>query len=379
MTDIAKLEARLREFDALREGDEINRGTLDRIEPQYAAEWPIQLHPAVRNALINTGIPRPYQHQFDAITAALSGADVVLESPTASGKTLSFAAPMLDSLVRNRGSHALMIYPMKALAFDQRMQIRQLCEPLSLEAWPYDRDTPPDHRNLLRSNPPGVLLTNPEYLNMTFLGWREQWEGFLKKLDYVVIDEMHEYRGFFGGNMALLLRRFLLHLDRIGASPRLFLSTATCANPREHAKNLTGRDLEVVSARGVLRPQRHFMFVKPEIRDFRYREILQLRVEQAALAALSEELQVLIFCPTKRFLSEAFYNCQRKAVELGLDPERISEFSADLLSDQRQHIQQRVKSGEIDVVFTTYALELGLDYWCIRWRYSCRFSAQYYV
>ncbi len=361
MTDISELEALLKEFDALRDDDEIKKGTVDRIQPQYATEWPNQLHPSVRDALISTGIPRPYQHQADAINRALQGADVVMESPTASGKTLSFTAPMLDSLVRNRNSHALMIYPMKALAFDQRAQIRQLCAPLGVESWPYDGDTPDDEKKVLRSEPPGILLTNPEYLNMTFLGWREQWEGFLRNLKYVVIDEMHEYRGFFGGNMALLLRRFFLHLDRIGASPTLFLSTATCANPKEHAKNLTGRDVEVVSAREVLRPKRHFMFVKPEIPDFRYREILQLRVEQAALALLNEELRVLVFCPTKRFLEDAFRNCQRKAAELGLDPERISAFHADLKNDSRQDIQRKIKSGEINVVFTTNALELGLD------------------
>ena len=141
-----------------------------------------------------------------------------------------------------------MIYPMKALAFDQREQIRQLCDPLSFDSWPYDGDTDEEHKKILRANPPPILLTNPEYLNMSFLAWKNQWEKFLRNLRYVVIDEMHEYRGFFGSNMALLLRRFFLHLKRIGSSPQVFLSTATCANPQEHTRTLTGRDVEVVSA-----------------------------------------------------------------------------------------------------------------------------------
>ena len=268
---------------------------------------------------------------------------------------------MLHSLVRNEGSHALLIYPMKALAFDQRMQIEQICQPLSIESWPYDGDTPEDVKRTLRENPPQVLLTNPEYLNMSFLGWREQWDGFLRDLRYVVIDEMHEYRGFFGGNMALLLRRFFLHLNRIGATPRLFLSTATCANPQEHAMNLTGRDVQIVSARNVFLPKRHFMFVSPSIPDFQYWEIMRRRVEQAALAVLTEGLQTLVFCPTKRFLEEAFRNCRRKALDYSLDPARISAFHADLNDEDRQAIQQQIKSGDIDVVFTTNALELGLD------------------
>ena len=365
--DIDSFLLRLKEFDALRDNDTINQGELDRIQPAYADEWPVQLNPAVRAALVQTGISKPYQHQADAIAKALGGADVVLESPTASGKTLAFTAPMLHALKEHPGSHAMMIYPMKALAFDQREQIRQICQPLGIESWPYDGDTEEDAKGLLRQHPPRILLTNPEYLNMSFLGSREAWarqpEGarFLRNLRYIVIDEMHEYRGFFGGNMALLLRRFFLYLKRIEANPQVFLSTATCANPQEHAKSLTGRDVEVVSARGVLRPKRHFIFVDPEIRDYKYWDILRLRVENAALAALTEGLQVLIFCPTKRFLEAAFAKCRQTALDRGLDPEELTAFHADLNPKRRQDIQQDIKAGKIRVVFTTNALEIGLD------------------
>ena len=307
------------------------------------------------------GIPRLYQHQADAIEKSLSGADVVLESPTASGKTAAFAAPMLDTLIRNPGSHALMIYPMKALAFDQREQIRSLCAPLSIQSWTYDGDTDEEHKKALRTNPPHILLTNPEYLNTSFLGYRDLWDGFLRNLRYVVIDEMHEYRGFFGGNMALLLRRFFRHLHRLGVSPQIFLSTATCANPQEHAKSLTGRTVEVVSARNTLRPERRFAFVKPDIPDYRYRDILRLRVEQAALAALENGLQTLVFCPTKKFLEEAFGKCRSEAASKGLDPDRIVAYHADLKAERRVDIQRSIKAHEVDVILTTNALELGVD------------------
>ncbi len=365
--NIDSFEARLKEFDALRDSDTITRGELDRIQPSYADEWPSEINPAVRGALSCAGVSRPYQHQADAIARALSGADIVMESPTASGKTLSFTVPMLHALKQNPGSHALMIYPMKALAFDQREQIRQICQPLDIESWPYDRDTPDAEKGAIRENPPHILLTNPEYLNMSFLGSREAWdrhsEGakFLRNLCYIVIDEMHEYHGFFGSNMALLLRRFFLYLSRIGAHPQVFLSTATCANPQEHARSLTGRDVEVVSARGVFRPMRRFIFVEPEIPGFQYRDIFQLRVEQAALTALSEGLQVLVFCPSKKFLESAFTNCRRKSTECGLDSDSLSAFHADLSNERRQDVQQKIKSGEIRVVFTTNALEIGLD------------------
>ena len=365
--DVDRFLSRLREFDALRDNDRISQDQVERIQPTFADGWPVELNPSVRDALIDSGITRPYQHQADAIAKSLSGADVVMESPTASGKTLAFTAPMLHALAENPDSHAMMIYPMKALAYDQREQIRQICQPLGIESWPYDGDTEPDIRGWIRQNPSHILLTNPEYLNMSFLGNRESWqrhpEGskFLQNLRYIVIDEMHEYRGFFGSNMALLLRRFFLHLNRIGARPQVFLSTATCANPQEHAKSLTGRDAEVISARDILRPQRNFVFVDPAIPDFRYWDILRLRIEQAALTALAEGLQVLIFCPTKRFLEGAFRNCQHTALEYGLNPKHISAFHADLKPDMRQKIQEDIKSGKIQIVFTTNALEIGLD------------------
>ena len=362
MFDTSDFLSKLTSLDAIRDSDRINTKTLPRIEPTFNENWPEGIHTSLLDALELTGIPQPYAHQAEAVSRSIGGADVVMEAPTASGKTLGFTVPMLDTLLHDRHAHALMIYPMKALAFDQREQIRQLCAPLSVESWPYDGDTPPDHREALRQTPPQILLTNPEYLNMSFLAWRDRWHSFLKNLKLVVIDEMHEYRGFFGGNVALLLRRFFLQLERLECHPRIFLSTATCANPEEHARNLTGRtDVHLVSTRNVLRPQRHFIFVDPEITDFRYREILQLRVEQASLTVLREGLQALVFCPTKKFLESAFRNTCKKAAELGLDPSCISAFHADLKNERRQDIQQGIKAGIIKVVFSTNALELGLD------------------
>ncbi len=366
-SDFDRFIDRLRELDALRDSDTVRIESIGRIEPEFADIWPAQLNAQVRDALISAGIPRPYQHQLDAITKSLSGSDIVMESPTASGKTLSFVAPMLHTLKEHPGSHSMMIYPMKALAFDQRDQIRRICEPLGIESWTYDGDTDNEHKEQIRQSPPHILITNPEYLNTSFLGNRASWDKhplgkeYLRRLKFIVLDEMHIYRGFFGSNMALLLRRFFRYLNSIGANPQVFLSTATCANPEEHAKNLTGRDVEVMSAREVLRPKRSFVFVQPDIPDFQYREILRLRVEQASLAAIQEGLQVLVFCPTKRFLEVAFGGARRKVAEEGLDPEQLSPYHADLKADDRQRIQQRIKSGEIKVVFTTNALEIGLD------------------
>ena len=221
--DIESFFTQLAEFDALRDSDTIHQGVVDRIGPTYSCTWPAELDPAIRDALLQAGFHQPYKHQALAIIKALNGSDVVMETPTASGKTLAFTAPMLHILKQNPGSHALMIYPMKALAFDQREQIRQICQPLGIESWPYDGDTDGTDLNdsqgawiqeqrgsvktAIRERPPHILLTNPEYLNMSFLGNRGAWDkhpdgaNFLR-IRFVVIDEMHEYRGFFGSNMA---------------------------------------------------------------------------------------------------------------------------------------------------------------------------------
>ena len=272
--DTDRLLARLKEFDALCDGDKIERGSVERIQPEYADSWPADIHPSIIEALEALGRPRPYKHQAEAIERSLSGADVVMESPTASGKTLAFAVPMLDALVRDPKAHALLVYPTKALALDQREAIHDLCDKLSgvrkIESSPYDGNTPTDQRAAILKTPRAVLMTNPELLNLSFLMNRAKWErnGFLRGLKYIVIDEMHEYRGFFGGNMALLLRRFLLHLNRLDVSPRIFMATATCANPVEHAEALTGRSMSHVPARDRLRPRRDFTFVKPNIPDY---------------------------------------------------------------------------------------------------------------
>lgn len=365
--DIDQLIARLKEFDALRDSDSVKRGSLPRIEPAYADAWPERVHPAIRGALEALGISRPYQHQADAIEQALDGADVVMESPTASGKTLAFAVPMLDALIRDRDAHALLLYPTKALALDQREAMEKLCAKLSgvrkIESWPYDGSTDDEHKKVIQSTPPEILLTNPEYLNRSFLANRHLWERnkFLQNLKYIVIDEMHEYRGFFGCNMALLLRRFLLHLKHLGIEPRIFMATATCANPLDHAEALTGRTMQLVSARDSLRPKREFAFINPEITGYGYHDIFRLRIQNAALACLREDVQTLIFCPSKKFIEEAYRRCRVACAEYGLDADLLTAFHADMKAERKEDIQRRIKAGTIRVIFSTSALELGMD------------------
>lgn len=371
MDDLLKA---LRTFDALRDGeaggDLVNRCSLDSIAPTYAKDSAIEgLGVELNAALEERGIARLYQHQSDAIAHALEGANVVLQAPTASGKTLAFQIPMLDSL-REPGTHALMLYPTKALALDQREQLTRLTSAMpgrAIDSWWYDGDTDREYRTLLRKNPPPILITNPDMLHNSFLGHSEQWSKFFAGLKWVIVDEMHEYRGYFGSNVAMILRRFSYHLAFLGVRPQFFMSSATCANAKEHAENLTGLEFVEVNASGGMRPQRDFAFVRPNIPDYQYWEILQVRTVMAGLACLGEGKSVLAFCPTRKFAEACYPIAMRelqKLKEAGeplVDPTAVRVFRSGLAVEERHAVQEGLKRGEVRLVFTTNALELGID------------------
>lgn len=364
----------LREFGALRDGDfgadDVRQRTLPAIAPAYADASAVgRLVPSIQGALRSCGIEQLYQHQADAIKHALAGLNVVLQAPTASGKTIAFQVPMLESLKRF-GTHALMIYPNKALALDQREQLIRLTKHMrgsSIGSWWYDGDVSPGERKVLRENPPSILITNPDMLHMSFLGHADLWRKFFSGLRWVIVDEIHEYRGYFGSNVAMILRRFSHHLSSLGINPQFFLSSATCANAKEHAENLTGRQFIEVNAVSSMRPHRQFMFIQPSIPDYQYWDILQLRTVNAGLACLSQGKSVLVFCPTRKFTEACHRIAMRRIKELEEDkgwrikPDTIKVFRAGLSIKERHNVQEGLKSGSVKLVFTTNALEMGID------------------
>lgn len=367
----AQMREALIEAEALREVELHGEETQPRIIPECGSgEVLKRLHPRLRNALCEAGIEQLYTHQEDAIEAGLSGANVVLQAPTASGKSLAFQVPMMDKLLKDPSAKALLIYPMKALAFDQRRQLEELTRPLGNEwaSWWYDGDTPKADRDVIRKAPPQILITNPEMLNGSFLGHSEQWEDkFLSKLKWIVIDEMHEYRGYFGSNVSLLLRRFNHKLRKLGAKPQVFLCSATCANAKVHARNLTGIEFEEISATDNLRPERDFYFIKPDLPAHRYQDLFLYRVVLAGLTCMKLGQQVIVFGPSRKFVEDCHRTAIRKCDvwtengEASLDPKGIKVFRGGLLAEQRQEIQQGMKAGDVRLIFSTNALELGVD------------------
>lgn len=371
MDDLLKA---LRRFDALRDGesggDEIARRVRESQAPEYAPRDPGEgLSEQLRSALAKRGITRLYRHQADAVAQALGGRNVVLQAPTASGKTLAFQIPMLESL-RQPGTHALMLYPTKALALDQREQLTRLTSAMPgrrIDSWWYDGDTDREHRTVLRKSPPPILITNPDMLHNSFLGHSEQWETFYKGLKWVIVDEMHEYRGYFGSNVAMILRRLSYHLASLSVRPQYFLSSATCANAKEHAENLTGLEFAEVNASDGMRPRREFAFVRPDIPDHQYWDILQLRTVLAGLACVAEGKSVLAFCPTRKFAEACYPIAKReleKRAEAGeslVDLSAVRVFRSGLAVEERHDVQEGLKNGTVRLVFTTNALEMGID------------------
>ncbi|MGI9337058.1 MAG: DEAD/DEAH box helicase [Gammaproteobacteria bacterium] len=359
--DIKKLLAELESQGALHSDDVVSCDKLEGAKPvHYGGGVDSFLSPKMCGALAATGINNLYQHQVDAIAASLDN-DVVLDSPTASGKTLAFTAPMMEAVMS--GGTALMVYPMKALAFDQTRQIKTMAEELGITYSPFDGDTPNEIKKSIKISPRDILLTNPEYLHLSFLQAHKTWHPFLEKLRFIVFDESHEYRGYFGGHMSQIVRRLLAVLERMGANPNIFMSTATCQNPGEHAYALTGRkNFKVISAKTAGCSPRSYITVRHTIPDGKeFLGAFCSRIVNAAVACLSLGHSVLVYCPYVFFAEKAFEQAKKEAKKAGLDFGKIAVFHAGIKAGKKRALQEDMQNGDISVVFCTNALELGID------------------
>ena len=372
---MSDLLAVLREFGALRDfGDDpdlVQAGAEIALSPTYADNDIFNRLPrSLVDALHDMGIERLYQHQASAIGKALDGDNVVLQSPTASGKTLAFQIPVLDTIVRDPNARALMIYPFKALSHDQQSQLGGLTSRIasnSITAASYDGDTDKRNREQIRSDPPNILFTNPDMLHLTLLGHADKWQRFLRNLKWVIVDEMHEYRGYFGSNVSMILRRLSYLLAQQQVYPQFFLSSATCANAKEHAESLTGLEFSEVDAADCLRPRRDYYFVRPRAPDVSYWDELLERTTNAGLACMAQGLAVLAFCPTRNFAEECYSKAVEGVAELQqkksiiLDESAIRVYKGGLTAEARHDIQAGLRDGSIKLAFTTNALEAGID------------------
>jgi DEAD/DEAH box helicase domain-containing protein len=340
----------------LLQGEEVAYLATEPARPGRTASLPDELSPAVRERL---GVDALYEHQAQAWDAARRGEHLIVTTGTASGKTLAFNLPVLDTLARDPKSRALYLYPTKALAQDQARTLAGLAVP-GVRAAIYDGDTPQERRPQIRrwSN---VVLTNPDMLHIGVLPRHDLWADVLHNLRYVVVDEAHVYRGVFGSHVANVLRR-LRRLARVyGADPQFLLASATIANPSELARMLLGLDVTVIAGDAAPRAERTVALWNPPLVD------AELGVRASTLGEAAMLLSLLV----KDGHRTICFAKSRKAVELihrmagdRLDTEtkrRLAPYRAGYTPQQRREIEQRLVAGELLGVTATDALELGID------------------
>ena len=224
-------------------------------------EFPSDLDPRVKQTLHERGIDRPYIHQSRAIAAALSGQDFVVVTPTASGKTLCYNVPVLDSILKDESARALYLFPTKALSSDQVAELYSMIERIGadVKAYTYDGDTPASARSAIRQAG-HVVVTNPDMLHQGILPHHAKWVKLFENLRYVVIDEIHAYRGVFGSNLANVIRRLTRLCKFYGSNPQFICCSATIANPGELASTLIGRPVDVIDQSGAASGEKHIVF-----------------------------------------------------------------------------------------------------------------------
>ena len=326
---------------------------------------------ALRSMLEAQEIRQLYVHQARAIEHARAGSHVAVATGTASGKSLAYHLPILERLILDPEANALYLFPTKALAQDQLRgleRVREISPPLRhlLHAGTYDGDTPPSARRRLREEA-NAILTNPDMLHQGILPYHSRWSRVLSNLRYVVVDEMHTYRGIFGSHVANVLRRLRRVARHYGADPQFLLSSATIRNPGEQAALLVGDEVKVVDEDGAPRGPKLFAFWNPLPRggDTPGRASASIEAERILVALMRRGVQTIAFTKS-RVAAELIYRYTRERLEHdtsdgGPLADRLSPYRGGYLPEERRAIERRLFEGELRGVVATNALELGID------------------
>jgi DEAD/DEAH box helicase domain-containing protein len=375
--------------------------TTSRRLPAVAASYapfPEGTDPRLLSALAARGVEQLYTHQAEAFDHVLHGRNVVTITPTASGKTLCYNAPVLDAILKDPSTRALYLFPTKALAQDQLAELHALAElvmqqpagesheapetvaqagargrsgvgPLALRrqapeigVFTYDGDTPSDARRAIRGKA-HVVLSNPDMLHSGILPHHPRWAKLFENLKFVVVDELHAYRGVFGSHLANIMRRLQRVCRHYGSDPVFVCSSATIANPRELAEGLTGRSFELIERSGAPRGEKFFLFVNPPVVNAQLgiRRSYLSESRRVALEFLKHKLQLIVFAQS-RLATEILTTYLKDAYQ---GPPGASDvirgYRGGYLPNRRREIERGLRGGEVRAVVSTNALELGID------------------
>jgi DEAD/DEAH box helicase domain-containing protein len=343
-------------------GEQLVTTAREGARPGQAVPLPDELHPSLLAALSDAGIEALWSHQAEALEAAREG-NVMVTSGTASGKSLAFNLPVLDTLAHDPRARAIYLYPTKALAQDQARKLSQLGGGFLRHAI-YDGDTPREERRAIRQRS-NLILTNPDMLHVGVLPNHRSWGDVLANLAWVVVDEAHVYRGVFGSHVANVLRRLRRLALAYGCRPRFVLTSATIANPDELAAELTGLDVGLVDGDGAPRAERRIAMWNPPLVDERSGARASALSEAADLLAqlVEQEVRTICFLKSRRGV-ELIQRFTKLRLEDSGRPdlaERIAPYRAGYTPSQRREIEARLAEGELLAVVATDALELGID------------------
>ncbi len=332
--------------------------------PPVYEEFPGDIDPRLKRVLTQRGIHKLYSHQRDAIDSIREGKDTVIVTPTASGKTLCYNLPVLDAIIKNRSDRALYLFPTKALSQDQLSELTEMINTLDLDikTYTFDGDTPQTARRLIRAAGQ-IVVTNPDMLHAGILPHHTKWIKLFENLKYVVIDEIHHYRGIFGSHLANVIRRLRRICKFYGSDPLFICSSATIANPAELAGKIIGRPANLVDRNGAPSGEKHFVIYNPPIinRQLGIRKSALNEAKSLAERFIRDRVQTIVFAHYRlhvevllTYLREAFAEPFGKNI-------RVAGYRGGYLPNQRREIEQGLRNGTITGVVSTNALELGID------------------
>lgn len=340
----------------------IHYRTIEGKRATYA-KFPAVLHSSIIKALRAKGIDKLYSHQQQAFELAYDGESFTAVTPTASGKSLCYHLPVLQSILEDDSSRALYLFPTKALAQDQLSDLHELIEASeeTILSYTYDGDTAAGLRSKVRKSG-HIVLTNPDMLHSGILPHHTKWVSLFENLKYIIIDELHTYKGVFGSHVAHVLRRLKRICNYYGSNPVFICTSATIANPAELAESLTNTDMKLISTNGAPSGKKHFIFYNPPVvhPTFGIRRSAVLEVRDIAALLYQEGIQTIIFAKS-RVRVEMLVTYMKELTNKKLFDNTVMGYRGGYLPSERRIIEKGLRDGAIKTVVSTNALELGID------------------
>jgi DEAD/DEAH box helicase domain-containing protein len=344
--------------------DHVTAWKITSPQPGSFADFPANVDPRVIRVLRERGIERLFSHQAQAIETVLRGENVVVVTPTASGKTLCYNVPVLSSLLEDPQSRALYLFPTKALSQDQLDEFHGLVTALGVDikTYTYDGDTPVNARKAVRAAG-HVVITNPDMLHTGILPHHTKWVKLFENLKYVVIDEVHQYRGVFGSHLANVIRRLKRICAWYGTKPIFIMSSATIANPQELARKLTEEEVRLVDNDGSPKGEKHLIFYNPPVVNKELGIRRSSIHESRALARnfLLNDIQTIIFARARKTVEILLSYLREDLKSRRQGEKRVRGYRGGYLPKERREIERGLREGDVRGVVATNALELGID------------------